>query len=65
MKNKIEKEFIWNMIGSGFAAFNSLFFMIIVTRINGIKEAGVFTLCYTTASILYIIAIYSGRKYFF
>ena len=58
-----KKNFLWNTIGSGFNSFNSLFFMIIVTRINGIKDAGIFSLCFATASMLYIIAIYSGRTY--
>ena len=63
MKNNFKKSFIWNTIGSGLNSFNSLLFMIIVTRINGIKDAGVFTLCFATSCMLYVIAIYSGRTY--
>lgn len=64
MKNKnLKKSFIWNTLGSGFNAFNSLFFLIIVTRINGETEAGIFTLCYATAGLLYIIGTYAGRTY--
>ena len=33
---QFRKNFIWNVLGTGLNAFNSLFFMIIVTRINGI-----------------------------
>lgn len=62
-KNLLKKNFIWNIIGSGFTAFNSLFFMIIVTRINGINNAGIFTFAYATASFLNIIGTYSGRTY--
>ena len=29
------KNFVWNILGTGFNSFNSLFFLIIVTRING------------------------------
>ena len=61
-KNKnFNKNFLWNIIGTTFNAFNSLFFMIIVTRINGTTDAGIFTLAYSTACILYIIGVYSGR----
>lgn len=63
-KNKqFNKNFIWNIIGTGFNAFNSLFFMIAVTRINGVEDAGIFTLAFSTACILYMIGIYAGRIY--
>ena len=61
-KNKnFNKNFIWNIIGTTFNSFNSLFFMIIVTRINGTNDAGIFTLAFSTACILYIIGVYAGR----
>ena len=60
---QFKKNFIWNTLGTGLNAFNSLFFMIIVTRINGIYSAGVFTLAFSTACILYAIGIYAGRVY--
>ena len=63
MENSIKKGFFWNTLGSGLAAFNSLLFMIIVTRINGASSAGIFTLCYATACLLFIVALYSGRTY--
>ncbi|MBR3133521.1 MAG: hypothetical protein IKG42_05625 [Clostridia bacterium] len=65
MEDKIQfrKNFIWNTIGTGLNAFNSLFFMIIVTRINGLNDAGVFTLAFSTANILFAVGLYSGRVY--
>jgi O-antigen/teichoic acid export membrane protein len=35
--------------------------MIIVTRLNQIEEAGMFTLAFSTACIIYIIGTYAGR----
>ena len=58
---RFKKNFIWNIIGTTFNSFNSLFFMIIVTRVNGTNDAGIFTLAYTTACILYMIGVYAGR----
>ena len=55
------KNFIWNILGTGFNSFNSLFFLIIVTRINGVVEAGIYSIAYATALILYTVALYSGR----
>ena len=62
MKDKIFiKNFIWNLIGTSFSSFNSLFFLIIVTWINGIKEAGIYSIGVAIALILYTIGEYSGR----
>lgn len=63
-KNRqFKKNFIWNILGTGFNAFNSLFFMIAVTRINGVENAGIYAIAYSTACILYMIGIYAGRIY--
>ena len=61
--NKFKKNFIWNILGTGLSAFTSLFLMITVTRINGIDNAGIFTLAFSTACILYMFGIYAGRVY--
>lgn len=60
-KKDFLKNFIWNSLGTGINSFNSLFFLIIVTRINGIEMAGIFSIAYATATILYTLAMYSGR----
>lgn len=60
-KKTMLKNFIWNTIGTGFNSFNSLFFLVIVTRINGLESAGIFSIAYATATILYTLALYSGR----
>ena len=59
MKNNLKKNFIWNLIGSTINSFTSLIFLIIVTRINGIEAAGIFTFAFSTACLFYIIGIYS------
>ena len=45
---QFRKNFIWNVLGTGLNAFNSLFFMIIVTRLNGVDQAGIFTIAFST-----------------
>ena len=35
---QFKKNFIWNTLGTGLNAFNSLFFMIIATRVNGVDK---------------------------
>ena len=58
---QFRKNFIWNSIGTTLNAFTSLFYMIIITRINGINETGIFSIAYATACIMYMIGIYAGR----
>ena len=60
-KKSFLRDFIWNTLGTGINSFNSLFFSIAVTRINGESAFGIFTIAYATACILYTIAMYSGR----
>ncbi|MBR3134908.1 MAG: hypothetical protein IKG56_05560 [Clostridia bacterium] len=58
---QFKRNFIWNSLGTGINAFSSLFLLIIVTRINGINEAGIYTIAFSTACILYVIGVYAGR----
>ena len=37
--------------------------MIIVTRANGVDQAGIFTIAFSTACIIYIVGVYAGRIY--
>ena len=60
-KKAFLRNFIWNSLGTGINSFNSLFFLIIVTRVNDIQTAGIFSIAYATATILYTLAMYSGR----
>lgn len=62
-KIKKNKNVIWNMIGATTNAFNSLLFTIIVTRINGLNDAGIFTYAFATACLLYVIGVYLGRTF--
>lgn len=58
-----KKNFLWNFIGSTLNGFNSLFFMIIITRVNGVDDAGRYTLLFSLACLFYMIGGYAGRTY--
>lgn len=58
-----KKNFTWNLFGSLINSCTSLFFLIAVTRINGVNEAGIFSFAFSVACILNIIGIYYGRAY--
>lgn len=62
-KNKFKKNFLWNVIGMTCNCFNSLFFMILITRINSMEDAGIFTLSFSIACLVYYIGTYAGRVY--
>lgn len=62
--NKLRnKNFIWNVIGTSLNAFNSLFFLIIVTRWIGTDDAGIFSVCFSLACLFCIIGTYYGRVF--
>lgn len=63
MDNNLKKSFLWNTVGSGLNSCNSLLFLVVVTRLNGLINAGIFTLSFATACMFYVIATYSGRTY--
>lgn len=61
--SEMKKNILWNVIGTTCNAFNSLFFMIIVTRINGISDSGIFTMAFSLACLFCLFAGYEGRVY--
>lgn len=59
----LRKNFLLNSLGSIIYALTSLVFLIIVTRINGIEQAGVFSFAFAFACLLTVIGTYYGRTY--
>lgn len=57
------KNYIWNIIGTSLNSFISLFFLVFVTRINGIDDAGVFSFAYTISFVIQTISLFGGRIY--
>lgn len=61
---KTEKDsYLWNMIGSMLMAFQSVIMLIILTRIVGLVESGIFTIAYANANLFLTIGKY-GMRYF-
>lgn len=63
MKKILNKNFIWNMLGSGIYSFNSLFYLIIVTRINGLDISGIFAYGFVLSNVFLLLATFGGRTY--
>ena len=63
MKSNISKNAIWNIIGITANSFISLFLLIIVTRINGVDTAGIYSFAFSVSLIFNMIGVYYGRVY--
>lgn len=63
MEKNLRKNTIWNTVGITLNSFNSLFFLIIINRVNGVNTAGIFSFAFSIACLLYIVGIYSGRTF--
>ncbi len=58
-----KKNFTWNSMGVGLNAFLSPLFLMIVSRVMGIREAGFFALAFATSVLLSNIGLYNTRNY--
>lgn len=62
--NNINKDsYVWNMVGSILIAFQSVIMLMILTRIAGIAEAGIFTIAYANANLFLTIGKYGMRNF--
>lgn len=59
----MKKDIFWNSLGTAVWSFLSLFLLIIVTRINGITDSGLFSFAFAFALIMFTVASYTGRAY--
>lgn len=58
-----KKAFLWNIIGSISYSASSFLYLLIVTRLCGVQQAGFFSLSYATAQLLLQIGRYGMRTY--
>src|SRR5574344_719486 len=58
-----KSDFIWNMIGSVIQALFITIVSMVMIRVNGVDDVGVFQIAYATATILYAIGDYGMRVY--
>ena len=57
-----KKDFIFNMYGSMAVSFVSVLLLIAVSRLLGEEAAGIFSLSYSTAQMLYTLAAFEVRN---
>jgi len=57
------KNFVWNSLGAGLNAFHSPLFLMVVSRVLGIRDAGFFALAFTTGVLFSNIGLFNVRSY--
>lgn len=62
--NNITKDsYTWNTLSATMYAVQSAIILIVITHTNGLEDAGVFSIAYAVASLMYYIGEYGVRKY--
>ena len=56
-------SYLWNMIQSILFALQSAVLLMVINRTNGLDDAGVFSIAYAIASLIYYIGEFGVRKY--
>ncbi len=59
----MRKDVFWNSIGVTAWSFLSLFLLVVVTRINGVADSGLFSFAFAFALIMFTVGCYGGRTY--
>lgn len=63
-KDHIDRDsFVWNMAGSMLLAFQSVIMLVVLTRVLGLADAGVFTIAYANANLFLTIGKYGMRNF--
>jgi O-antigen/teichoic acid export membrane protein len=59
----MKKDVFWNSLGTAAWSFLSLILLIVVTRVNGINESGLFSFAFAFGIIMFTVGCYGGRTY--
>jgi len=59
----LRQGILWNMVSSGIYSFQSAILLLAVTRIGGLKAAGVFSIAYSVSQMFASVGSYSMREY--
>ncbi|HSW77783.1 MAG TPA: hypothetical protein VLG36_03225 [Candidatus Chromulinivoraceae bacterium] len=63
MTASIKKDYTWNTIGVLAQNAISPLLLIIVTRLNGVADSGMFSFAFAVAIIFWVISMWGGRTY--
>jgi len=63
MQNNIKKDYFWNTLGVFAQNAISPLLLIVITRINGIYDSGIFSLAFSISIVFWAIGLWGGRTY--
>lgn len=63
INNSLRKDYIWNTIGVFAQNAISPILLIVVTRINGIFDSGIFSFAFSVAIVFWAFGMWGGRTY--
>ena len=59
----MKRSYFWNTAGSIINAFQSVFILMVLTRVCDIVTAGIFTLAYANANLFHFVGFFGMRNY--
>ncbi|HHW94872.1 MAG TPA: oligosaccharide flippase family protein [Mogibacterium sp.] len=62
-KNIARSSYAWNTVSGMLFAMQSAILLMVITRTNGLEDAGVFSIAYAISSLMYYIGEFGVRKY--
>ena len=63
-KENVDKQsVVWNIMSSGLNSVVSMFLLLVVTRVSGVVDAGIFSLGFSTSQMMLTIGNYGMRNY--
>jgi len=63
MQNNIKKDYFWNTLGVFAQNAISPLLLIVITRINGIYDSGIFSFAFSVAIVFWTLGMWGGRMY--
>jgi O-antigen/teichoic acid export membrane protein len=63
MTDNVKRDYIWNTIGVLLQNAISPLLLIVITRLNGINDSGLFSFAFSVAIIFWVISMWGGRTY--
>ena len=59
----IKKDYLWNSLGSLLQSAISPVLLIVITRLNGIDDSGLFSFALSLSVVFWAVSLWGGRTY--